>query len=124
MELFDFLDWDCNKSSFEAMGEALAHIVGREKPYTYRYIRSVLYKNYKPGKMLERAIKIAGAEFDGVPLTISEASEATVFIPPGIDVDGAYLVTDARICVSERCFNKFIPNIWNRKYCYVCRPVK
>ena len=122
--LFDALEWKCDKSGFQSMGEALANIVGRENPYTYRYLRSVLYRNYKPGKRLSHAIELAGATLDGIPLTIAEAETKTVYTPPGLDVEYAYLITPARLCASTDCFNKFIPNIWNRKYCYLCRPIR
>jgi len=121
-ELFLTLDWECNKTNLEAMGKALADLVGRPKPYTYRYLRSVLYCNYSPGDPLKKAIELAETVFDGVPLVKAETIQKAIYAHPELDVENAHLITPSKICASPKCNNRFIPNIWNRRYCYLCKP--
>jgi hypothetical protein len=121
-DVLETLQWERDKNSLESLGIALAKLVSRAQPFSYRYLRSVLYGNYQPGKPLKNAIDIAGAVLDGLPLTMAEAKKISVYAPPGLDAENAYLVMGARICANKKCFNRFIPNHPSRMYCYCCRP--
>jgi hypothetical protein len=89
----------------DKIGRYLAFAIGRSRPFTHRYLLSVLNGTLEPGAPLVQAIRQVLAEtIDG-------------------SVQGIHLLKP-RICAEEDCINRFISNHPRRRKCYTCSPVR
>lgn len=119
--LLDALGLSRKKAHLIVLGKKLALIIGREKPYTYGHLLSVLTCNdYPPGKELGAAIDAALAQVDGMQPQLAASKEARVFGPPRADLQNAYIYGETVICPD--CVLKFVRDHPLRERCKICSP--
>ena len=126
-ELLKALKRKPSRRSLTVLGRYLANLIGRPHPYTYRYLLSVYSGSIPPGRALARAINAAikiQEHHQIMPYPKPTSKPATVFVPLGFSVDGAYLPIDSKTCALDECLNRFIPNHPRRAKCYACSPIR
>ena len=87
------LDW---------IGRHLAFAAERPRPYTHRYLLSVLNGTLDAGEPLKEAIRQTLAE----------------------EINGSVQGIHPKVCAIDDCFNRFISNHPRRRKCYTCSPVR
>lgn len=101
------------------LGKRLACAVKQEKPYTPRYLRSVIAGNKgfeKPSPKLQQAIDTLSAMIDDVnPLSVT-AKEVMVMAVGEVKT-GAVVLASSIPCAYPPCGIHFVPRAWNGKYC-------
>ena len=106
------------------LARELSKLDGRTKPWSWRYIRQVINGTLTPSARLLAAAKMlqkktTGPEFESgntsfVPLPIQVLSTNRA-------VEGSQIPpADPKPCIG--CKAMFVPNVMNRKKCYVCSP--
>lgn len=108
-------------SFLEDLGRSLAARIGRSRPFSHRYLKSILNKTLSPPKTdsdLGRALEALAMETDGIPDKLAGAVKISVFAPSYLseEITGA-LITQAPVkCARPACFVYFIRNAPNQKY--------
>ena len=124
-ELLEATNRKPTRRSLTPLGSYLARLVGRYLPYSYRYLLSVYSGSIPPGKELAFAIECAlRVERENIKPFKVACKPATVFVPLGFAVDGAYLPIDSKTCALDECINRFVPNHPRRAKCYTCSPIR
>jgi hypothetical protein len=100
----------------------LSAAVGRNSPWTWRYIQSVYNDKLAPSVELGRAIRSLGAMIDNVPQVIANTEYISILAQPGTVKPGSLILVSSLLCAKPACRNYFVPNHPRRKYCPACSP--
>ena len=110
---------------YQDLARRLSAVAGRKEVWSSTYVINALNPKFESrvGKPFVRAANILAATLDGLPLQIAQAKSVTVFALGSVKENS--LITGNSIpCKNPTCTVWFVPNVWNRRECYVCKPVK
>lgn len=93
----------------------LSHMAGKDKPWTWRYLRNILNQKLEPSARLVDAIQRMGAVEDGLAVDIASANRIYVMAAGHIH-PGSLILADSRICANPECSIWFVPRTPNQKY--------
>lgn len=98
------------------LADTLSKIASRKRPWTWRFLFSLLNgdKGFSISPELERAIQIAGARLDGQPEIQARSRQITVFTVNGIEPDSV-VFGHTVLCY---CQKRVVFNHPGRKYCF------
>lgn len=117
------------KGDLEALGRALATVIGRDRPYSYPHLHGVAKGHLQPGAELEAAIDALLAAEDGMDPNLAGSVQVELMVPRGIadDIQWAYCPIEPKFCSDPKevgCTNRFVPNVSWRSACYTCSPIR
>lgn len=114
--LYGPLDGPGKMKNLADMADSLSRIVNRERPWTNRYLNSLIKGNegFTITEELERAIHILSAREDGQPEVQARSRAITVFTVNGIEPESIVFGHTTR-CY---CQLRVVFNHPNRKYCF------
>lgn len=118
--LFEESNLSLSTRDVERVGRRLANVIGRGKPFSRRYLISILNGTLVASKSLDNAIDALLAETDGANPYLVTSATSSVYHDKNRDLEGAYVMSDAKVC--ENCIMVFVPNVPHRKFCPVCSP--
>ena len=93
--------------------DQLSAVAGRDRPWTWRYLRNILNEHMDVSGDLAEAVHV----MQEIRLRFGDevkAQKANVFIQGQIE-DGTLIRGDSRTCAW--CGRPFLPRTWNHKYC-------
>lgn len=110
------LDSRKKKDCLIELADKLSKIAGRKRPWTWRFLNSLLKGNegFSISPEMERAIGIAERRLDGQPEVQARARAITVFTVNGIEPESIVFGHTTR-CY---CNLPVVFNHPNRKYCF------
>ena len=110
------LDKRTKKDCLIEMADKLSKIAGRDRPWTWRFLNSLLRENegFSINPEMERAIHIMGARLDGQSEVQARGHEIMVLTTNGIE-PGSIVFGHTTRCY---CQLPVVFNHPNRKYCF------
>ena len=110
------LDSRSKKECLIELADKLSRIAGRSRPWTWRFLNSLMNGNegFSVSPELERTIHIAGARLDGQPEIQARSHEIMVLTTNGIE-PGSVVFGHTTYCYCQ------LPVVFNhpsRKYCF------
>jgi hypothetical protein len=110
---------ETNRKDLTWLGKQLGKLTNR-RPFSYKYLHSVLHGSLEAGWPLNHAIEMAFLRQDGVSSLQATATEQQVYANE--DISGMYVMGEIKTCAEADCFVQFVDNHPKRKYCPFCRP--
>ena len=109
---------DNNRVKFwENIAVKLSRIVGKSKPWDWRYPAQVFTGQTKPSPKFAAAVMALGAALDEVPVSMAYTIQVSVFAKPGTVDPGALILGESKACARPGCKVLIVPNVPWRKYC-------
>ncbi len=105
------------KKALTKLGARLSEIIGREEPYSYRYLHSIYRSNLETvGLPICLAIEKALETYS----SLADYSVIEVYSRP--DQAGALVIGRVGPCANPDCGIKFLTDHPNRRFCKICHP--
>lgn len=117
--LIKILGYSGKKPELTRVGKTLALISGRELPYSYKYVHSVLNGSLEAGQIFHRAVGAWIYTLSGHPAGL--VGLETIEAYGRSEWSGSQLGGVVRHCANPECNQKFLTDN-NRKWCRVCHP--
>ncbi|HSW62699.1 MAG TPA: hypothetical protein VLH56_05230 [Dissulfurispiraceae bacterium] len=116
IERFGFNPDEISVADLQMIADKLSHKVERVKPWTWRYLRSVLGKDYAASGILAMAIESL------LPMATNarelyDKAYAVQILAIGNVKPGAVILADSHSCGFLGCPVEFVPRAWNQRYC-------
>lgn len=115
----ELIGGDVTKQGLTTLAEKLSTVIGRDEPFTWRYLNSCLkqHKGFeRPSKCLQLAVdKLTVMEDGGNPISVEARAQQVVVI--GHVAPGSVILGDSKVCAYPPCKVSFVPRSWNGKYC-------
>jgi hypothetical protein len=110
-----------NRKDLTWLGDQLGKLINR-RPFSYKYIHSVLRGSLEAGWPLRHAIEMAFLRQDGVSPLKAMSKEMTVVSDQ--EIEGLFVMGSVKTCAAKNCMVQFVDNHPARKYCPFCSPPK
>ncbi len=117
-ELLRYFGYDPAAATVEekqAIADRLSAIAKKARPWTWRYVQSVLAGSIEPSPAFATAVNTLGASLDGVPLEVATSRRVQV-LAMGQVKPGSLVLADSRACANPACPIEFVPRTPNQRY--------
>lgn len=105
----------------QAIADRLSAVARKDKrPWTWRYLRSVLSGTVEPSQLLVDTMLKLGALVDGAPVETVTGERVTV-LALGKVAAGAVILADSKRCANPACRVEFVPRVpWQKCHSGEC----
>ena len=118
------------RKSFQRLGRDLAKTTGRKEPWSPSYVANAYYGQFAKGRRASpefiTGLEALAARIDGAkaPAFLLAARSAQVQTWQDNDLQGAFIMGNAKQCAHQGCSVMFVGSVPWRKYCPEHSPYK
>ena len=107
-------------ADLQVIADRLTEVAGKEKGWTWRYLRSVLSGTVEPSAKLVDAMMRLGALVDGAPKESVMGERVTVLALGQVEA-GAVVLASSKRCANPACKVVFVPVVpWQKCHSKSC----
>lgn len=117
MEYFGGIPEEGKVKFWDDLAAKLSRIVGKNKPWTWRYPKQVYEGQTGPSELFASAVYAMGAAIDEVPTAVVYTVQVRVFAKPGTVEDGSVILGQSKPCKRPGCRVRIVPNVPWRDFC-------
>jgi|SRR5919108_5044405 hypothetical protein len=102
---------------YTLIADKLSKMVGREDPWTWRYVQGVHKGTIAPSPIFARAVFALGAAIDEVPVTVIDTEAVQVYARKGLVKPRSVVLAASKPCANPACPVQFVPKVPWQKFC-------
>lgn len=117
-ELMRYFGYDPDRATVDEkqiIADRLSVVARKARPWTWRYVQSVLAGSIEPSPVFADAVNGLGASLDGIPLEVATSHRVQI-TAVGQVKPGSLVLADSRPCANPACPIEFVPRTPNQKY--------